>query len=46
MSSQLVEIIAKRTGPSVTEGRGLFNNTFLKADHALELGLIDGIAEA
>ena len=43
MFSQLVEIVAKRTGMSVTERRGLFNNTFIKADRALELGLIDEI---
>jgi ATP-dependent protease ClpP protease subunit len=41
--SQLVEMVAKRAGMSVKKVCGLFNNNFIKADRALELGLIDEI---
>jgi ATP-dependent protease ClpP protease subunit len=41
--AQLVEMVAKRTGTSATEGRALFNNTFINANQALELSLIDEI---
>jgi ATP-dependent protease ClpP protease subunit len=46
LAGQLVEMVAKRTGMSVTEARGLFDNTFINVNRALELGLIDEIAEA
>ena len=37
---QLVEMVAKRAGTSVRRTRALFNHNFIKADRALELGLI------
>jgi ATP-dependent protease ClpP protease subunit len=40
---QLVAMVAKRVGMGVKKVRGLFNNTFIKADKALEFGLIDEI---
>jgi ATP-dependent protease ClpP protease subunit len=42
---QLVEMVAKRAGMSIPEGRSLFDNTFIKPDRALELGLIDEIRQ-
>jgi ClpP class serine protease len=47
LAEQLTEMVAKRVakraGASVRRTRALFNHNFIKADRALELGLIDEI---
>ena len=45
MFMQLVEMVAQRTDMHVTEALGLFDNNFITANRAMELGLIDEIAE-
>ena len=45
LAEQLAEMVAKRVGMGVTEGCGLFSNTFIKPDRPLELGLIDEIRQ-
>jgi ATP-dependent protease ClpP protease subunit len=43
LAEQLAEMVVKRVGMSDTEGRRLFDNAFINANRALELGLIDEI---
>lgn len=43
--TQLVEMVAQRTGMNIAEAHDLFDNKFINANRALELGLIDEIAE-
>jgi ATP-dependent protease ClpP protease subunit len=43
---QLVEMVAQRLGIEMIEAHGLFDDTWISAERALELGLIDEIAEA
>jgi ATP-dependent protease ClpP protease subunit len=45
LCSQLVEMIAQRTGLAVPEAWGLFDGKIIGANQAMELGLIDEIAE-
>ncbi len=42
--TQLVEMVAQRTGLHITEAHDLFDNKFITANKAQELGLIDEIA--
>ncbi len=42
--TQLVEMVSQRTGLHISEAHGLFDNKFITANRALELGLIDEIA--
>jgi len=44
LHTQLVEMVSQRTGLHITEAHGLFDNKFINANRALELGLIDEIA--
>jgi ATP-dependent protease ClpP protease subunit len=43
--TQLVEMVAQRSGLNIAEAHDLFDNKFITANRALELGLIDEIAE-
>jgi len=43
--TQLVEMVAQRSGLNIAEAHDLFDNHFITANRALELGLIDEIAE-
>jgi ATP-dependent protease ClpP protease subunit len=43
--TQLVEMVSQRIGCHVAEAHDLFDNKFINANRALELGLIDEIAE-
>lgn len=43
--TQLVEMVAQRTGLNIAEAHDLFDNKFINANRALELNLIDEIAE-
>ena len=43
--TQLVEMVAQRSGLNVAEAHDLFDNKFINANRALELNLIDEIAE-
>jgi len=43
--TQLVEMVAQRSGLNIAEAHDLFDNKFINANRALELGLIDEIAE-
>jgi ATP-dependent protease ClpP protease subunit len=43
--TQLVEMVSQRTGMNIAEAHDLFDNKFINANRALELGLIDEIAE-
>lgn len=43
--TQLAEMVAQRTGLSYPEALGLFDDKFIDANRALELNLIDEIAE-
>jgi ATP-dependent protease ClpP protease subunit len=43
--TQLVEMVSQRTGLHIAEAHDLFDNKFITANRALELGLIDEIAE-
>lgn len=45
LHTQLVEMVAQRTGLNIAEAHDLFDNMFINANRALELGLIDEIAE-
>jgi ATP-dependent protease ClpP protease subunit len=45
LHSQLVEMVAQRAKMEVIEAHGLFDNKFINANQALQLGLIDEIAE-
>lgn len=42
--TQLVEMVAQRTGMHITEAHALFDNKFITANRAIELGLVDEIA--
>lgn len=43
--TQLVEMVSQRSGIHIAEAHDLFDNKFINANRALELGLIDEIAE-
>lgn len=43
--TQLVEMVSQRVGCNIAEAHDLFDNKFVNANRALELGLIDEIAE-
>jgi ATP-dependent protease ClpP protease subunit len=43
--TQLVEMVAQRSGMNIAEAHDLFDNKFINANRALELNLIDEIAE-
>jgi ATP-dependent protease ClpP protease subunit len=43
--TQLVEMVAQRVGCNIAEAHDLFDDKFVNANRALELGLIDEIAE-
>jgi len=43
--TQLVEMVAQRSRINIAEAHDLFDNKFINANRALELGLIDEIAE-
>jgi ATP-dependent protease ClpP protease subunit len=43
--TQLVEMVAQRSGLNIAEAHDLFDNKFINANRAMELGLIDEIAE-
>jgi ATP-dependent protease ClpP protease subunit len=43
--TQLVEMVSQRSGINIAEAHDLFDNMFITANRALELGLIDEIAE-
>ena len=43
--TQLVEMVAQRTGCNIAEAHDLFDNKFINANRALELNLIDEIME-
>jgi ATP-dependent protease ClpP protease subunit len=43
--TQLVEMVAQRSGCNIAEAHDLFDNKFINANRALELNLIDEIAE-
>lgn len=45
MYTQLVEMVQQRAKMHIMEAHGLFDNKFINANRALELGLIDEIAE-
>lgn len=45
LASQLVEMVAQRTGLAVPEAWGLFDGKIISANQALEFNLIDEIAE-
>jgi len=43
--TQLVEMVSQRTGCNIAEAHDLFDDKFITANRALELGLIDEIME-
>ncbi len=43
--TQLVEMVAQRSGCNIAEAHDLFDNKFINSNRALELNLIDEIAE-